>query len=86
MLSVASVQNLNTYELTGCAPAGVRFDNFIDHNLAVQQSLGRLGVREQLVMRMIVEGFTQREIAEEMDLSLRTVASICARLCGRVPS
>jgi DNA-binding NarL/FixJ family response regulator len=72
------VQSFNSYELTGCmeGAGGHALDDLVIEHLTVQRELRKLNAREEVVLRMMAEGYTVAEIAEELGVSARTVVTL----------
>ena len=79
-LSIASLRELNSYELTGEIRRGAPLDDMIFAHLATQAELRKLDAPEELICRMTVEGYTQREIACELGCSHQKVSRIIKQI------
>jgi DNA-binding NarL/FixJ family response regulator len=77
-LAVRSVQRLNTFEATGRneTTAGQALDDIILEHLTVQRELAKLDAREELVLRLLAEGYTNPEIGVELGLTVQTVVRL----------
>lgn len=73
VLSVANLRDLNSYEATGVHRRGAALEDMVLAHLAVQAELRKLCAEEELICRLLAEGYNQRELAEEMGCSPRTV-------------
>ena len=72
-VTIGSLRSLNTYETTGRFEHSGALDELIIQHLAVQQELRKLDAREECLVRMVAEGYSQLDIAQELACSTASV-------------
>lgn len=75
-VSIGSLRLLNSYESTGYHARNWPLDEMILQSLHLRQALRGLDAYQELAARMISEGYTVPEIAQEMNCSPRRARSI----------
>ena len=81
-ISLTTLQSLNFYDTTGIFQRfnGNTWQSAFVKMYACRQALKALDARQELVIRMIAEGFNQDEIALELGACRRTVSTITKQL------
>lgn len=80
-VSIDGLRSLNSFAATGYfARNGRALDDQVIRHLQLERDLQQLPEREELAVRMSVEGYTQMEIATACKISIRTVARIMCEL------
>lgn len=73
-LTIGSLRMLNTYESTGMFEGKQsRLDDLVLEHIQVQRELSELNAYEETLVRMVAEGYTPTDIAEELGCSPATI-------------
>lgn len=80
VLNVANLRDLNSYEATGIHRRGAPLEELVLAHVAVVAELRKLSAEEETVVRMLVEGYRQYEIAAELQCSNHTVSHYVKQL------
>lgn len=79
--SVSRLRKLNSYEACGLHQRDLRpLDEIILDHLQLVRDMARLNRYEETICRMLVEGYTRREIAVELNLSARTTCRMVSQI------